>query len=93
MRTLTHKGYARIYVKDEKDIEKVKSIISEMDDFEYAYLPDDMITVYSEYPKTVYTHKFSDLDMDALTNECWKKGIYIWIYDEGVSDNRHAYML
>lgn len=80
---LTHKGYARIYVEHEDNIQLVKSIIREMDEFEYSYLPENLIAIHTEYPKVVYTHKFSDLNMNKLTAACWAKGIMIWVFDAG----------
>jgi len=84
MGTLTHKGYARIYIRVGSDIPRVEEIIKEMDPFEFDYLPPGMIAHYTHYPYTVYTGKFSDLDMDELTNKCWEKGIHIWVYDQGL---------
>lgn len=81
--TLTHKGYGRIYVEKRDDIEKVKETIRLMDEFEYSYLPDELITVYTDFPKVVYTHKFSDMDIADLTNRCWNLGIKIWVFDSG----------
>ena len=81
MNTLTNKGYGRIYVQNVEDIEKVKDIIKEMDEYEYEYLPRDLITTFRAYPSVVYTHKFNDLDLDALTATCWSRGILIWVFD------------
>lgn len=83
MRTLTHKGYGRIYVESETDIPKVKQIIEELDEFEFDYLPGKLIAPFSEYPAVVYTHKFSDLDMDDLTAVCWARGIKVFVFDSG----------
>ena len=64
-----HKGYGRFFVENEEDIAKVKEIIKEMDDFEYAYLPEDLITVFSdENMQSVYTHKFDDTHAIDLVN-------------------------
>ena len=81
--TLTHKGYGRIYVDTVENIEKVKAIIKEMDEFEHSYLPEKLITVFTEYPNVTYTHKFSDMNMSKLTDKCWKEGIHIWVFDAG----------
>lgn len=81
MNTLSHKNYGAIYVNDPEDIEKVKGIIKEMDEFEYGYLPKDLIKPFSEYPDVCYTQKFSDLDMDDLTAICWSRGIMIWVFN------------
>jgi len=83
MNTLQHKGYGRIYVEHEGDIDKVKDIIREMNQEEFEYLPHGLIALSSEYPKVVYTHKFSDLDMDALTATCWARGVRIWVFNAG----------
>lgn len=83
MRTFTHKGYGRIYVEDAESIEKVKSVIRQIDEYEYTYMPGELITLYSEYPNVRYVHKFSDLDLDELTATCWNLGIKIWIFDSG----------
>lgn len=81
--TLTRKGYGRIYVDTVENIEKVKAIIKEMDKFEYDYLPKDLITVYTEYPKVCYTHKFDGLDMNKFVANCWAVGIKVWVFDAG----------
>ena len=81
MNTFTHKGYGRIYVEKPDDILRVMSIIKEMDEYEFGYLPDQLITTFDQYPKVVYTHKFNDLDTDSLTATCWDRGIRIWVFD------------
>jgi hypothetical protein len=81
--TFTRKGYGRIYVYEEDDIEKVKDIILRMDDFEYEYLPHDFITTIDEYPRVVYTGKFDDLDINALTVLCLMEGVPIFAFDSG----------
>ena len=83
---LTSKGYARIYCENEADVAKVKAVIKELDEFEYGYLPPDLITAFSEYPELVYTHKFGDLDMNLLTAVCWSRGIKIWVLDNGLGE-------
>jgi len=83
MRTLQRKGFGRIYVENEGDIHLVEEIIEKMDVFEYDYLPKGMIAPFSEYPSVIYTHKFDNLDVDALTAICWKKDIHIWVFDTG----------
>ena len=83
MATLTHKGYGRIYVENELGIAKVKQIIGEIDVSELPYLPSNLISVFSEYPKVVYIGKFSDIDMNLLTAECWIQGVKVWVLDNG----------
>lgn len=83
MNTFTRKGYGRIYVEHEKQIDQVTSIIKEMDEYEFDYLPTGFITTISQYPHVVYTHKFDSLDYAALTAICWDKGIKIFCFDSG----------
>ena len=81
MMKFDRKAYGRIFVQKEEDIEKVKSIIKEMDEFEFGYLPEDFITVFSEKNmKAKYTHKFCDLDTQELTKRCWERGIYMFCW-------------
>ena len=81
--TLRRKGYARIYVENPDDVEKVKAIIKELDEFEYGYLPEKLVAPFSEYPALEYTHKFDSLCMNKLTAICWHRGIKIWACDNG----------
>ena len=81
MNTLSRKSYGAIYVNNTEDVTKVKEVIKKMDEFEYEYLPEELIKPFSEYPSVSYTHKFCDLDMDKLTAICWSKGIFIWVFD------------
>lgn len=79
----THKGYGRIYVEKQEDIQKVKDIIKEMDSFEYDYLPDDLIAVFTDKVITTYTGKFDDLDISVLMEKCWKQGVKMFCVDGG----------
>ena len=83
MRTLTHKGYSRLYALSYVDQAGVARVIKELDDYEYGYMPEDWIAHVSEYPKVVYTGKFSDLDMNLLTIACWRQGMPVWVFDAG----------
>jgi predicted RNA-binding protein with EMAP domain len=73
--SMPHKGYGRIYVEKKEDIQKVKDIIKQMDEFEYGYLPKDLITVFEGKKEMTYTHKFADLDINDLIIKCWNQGI------------------
>ena len=58
------------------DIDALKRLIKEIDEFEYGYLPDDLIAVFSEENmKSVYTYKFDDLNMTEVMCRAWAKGI------------------
>jgi len=87
MKTLTRKGYGRIYVTKPEDVEKVAAIVKELDEFEHGYLPANLIAPFSEFPRLTYTHKFDGLCMNRLTSACWTKGIYIWVCDNGTIEH------
>lgn len=71
-----HKGYGRIFVENETDIPVLKEIIREMDDFEFGYLPTDLIAVFSDKNmSSVYTYKFDDMNMTEVMCRAWSKGI------------------
>lgn len=70
------KGYGRLFVEKENDIDALKKLIKEIDEFEYGYLPDDLIAVFSEENmKSVYTYKFDDLNMTEVMCRAWAKDI------------------
>ena len=72
----SRKGYGRIFVEKYEDINKIKEIIKEMDEFEYSYLPEDFITVFSdENMKSKYTHKFDGMNMAEVMYRAWSQGI------------------
>lgn len=86
---------ARIFVKTESDIWKVKEIIRKMDEYEYEYLPDDLIAVYEPKIKNIggsqkyeiklaYTHKFDALDLNELAMRCFIAGVPICIWETGI---------
>lgn len=74
------KGYGRIFVEKQDDIQKIKDIIKEIDEYEYDYLPDKLISVFSEEEyRSVYTHKFCDMDMGAVLKIAWQRGIHCFV--------------
>jgi hypothetical protein len=91
--TFTKRGFGRIYVADAQDIDRVSAIIKQMDAFEHGYLPQGFIAPFSEYPKTLYAHKFSDLDLNDLTAACFKQNIFIFCFDSGFTEYPPAYTL
>lgn len=85
------KGYGRIFVEKEEDIEKVENIMKEIDEYEFEgyyprgdnpYCANDkkyrrLVTTYSEENyHSVYTHKFTDMDISKVLHEAWKQGIH-----------------
>jgi hypothetical protein len=73
---LNRKGYARIYTDKPENIDRIKAVIKDLDEFEYGYIPDELITVFNGSVEHVYNHKFDSIDMDDLMVACWKRGIH-----------------
>ena len=90
MRTFNRKGYGRIYIMNsdysDKQVLKVEECIKAIDEYEYEYMPDNIIGPIGEYPETVYNGKFDDIDLDYLTAKCASIGIYILCYIENMVD-------
>lgn len=80
-RTINRKSYGKIYVAKKEDIQKVKDIIKQMDQYEYDYLPNDLISVFEGHDgstRLTHTHKFDGLNINELMVKCWNEGIYIF---------------
>jgi hypothetical protein len=80
---LNRKGRARIYTDKLENIEKIKAIIKDLDEFEYDYLPKDLIAVFEGDVHYTWNHKFDSLDMDFVMQECWKQGIFAFYAIDG----------
>ena len=85
----TYKGYGRIYVQDQEDIQKVEDIIKEFDEFEWSYYPTSLVTTLDKYPNVVYVGKF-ELNFD-LKEECKKQNIPVFIFDSGFFHETKGY--
>ena len=75
------RGQGRIFVQCEEDIQKVRFIILELDPDEYTYLPEELITVYTntlEDPAELVDLRKFEIDINELTEECIRNGIWIW---------------
>lgn len=48
MTTLNHKGYARFITDSKENVERIKEIIKDMDDFEYRYMPKDIFFIINK---------------------------------------------
>ena len=88
--TFNRKGYGRIFVEKESDIEKVEDIIREIDEYEFeGYYPtgnylggnnERLVTVFSkENFKSIYVGKFDDMDMTQVLKKAWEQGIHCFI--------------
>ena len=81
----SRKSYGRIFVDKEENVEKVKALIREMDEFEYTYLPDNFIATFEKSKRdgcmeTVYTYKFDNLCTNELSRRCWEQGIMVFCW-------------
>ena len=89
--TLPRKSHARIFTTSLENVEKIKNIMKDMDDFEYEYFPKDLIT-YSKPSLAkigdkdcykiplIYTGKFDEMDMNELSIRCMMENIPIYIW-------------
>lgn len=76
----SRKTYGRIFVQKPEHIQIVKDTIKEVDEFEYEYMPSDLVAVYPDEKGFIYLHKF-EIDKDELTKSCIAKGVWIWCVD------------
>lgn len=88
MRSFPYKGYGRIIVKSSEDTIKVKAILKAMDEFEFPYLPDDLITEDEE--DSVYVGKFQP-DLDRFEELCKEQKIEVKILEETRAENQGIY--
>lgn len=89
--TFCRKGWGRIFVEKEEDIQKVKDVMKEIDSYEFeGYYPTgnhlggngELIAVFNEENlHAIYTHKFDSMDMTKVLVECWKRGIKCFMID------------
>lgn len=84
------KGYGRIFVDKQEDVEKIKEIMWEIDPHEMEwYYPsgnyvgssgDELVTVFTpENYRSVYVGKFDDMDMTRVLEKAWEKGIHCFV--------------
>lgn len=94
MEKLPHKGYARIFVQKEEDVEIVNNVLDSMDEFEASYRPKNLVTTFKGKGciPLIYNGKYSDLDMDFAKALCAEKGIFILIYKTSDYDQDTDYL-
>lgn len=84
------KGYGRIFVEKEEDIQAIEDIMKEIDpeEFEGYYPIGDylgghnrrLVTTFSEESfKSIYVGKFDDMDMTQVLKKAWDKGIHCFV--------------
>jgi hypothetical protein len=64
--TFPRKTYGCIFVEKEEDIPKVKEIIRKMDEYEYTYLPEGLIKVFTPDIRNFSTGILNDNPKDHL---------------------------
>ena len=79
----TYKGYGRIYVKKEEDIKKVENILKSLDEFEFDYYPEGLVTTLDYYPNVIYVGKYEP--NFNIEDECISKGIQVFVFDAKMS--------
>lgn len=82
-----YKGFGRIIVGSEADKQRVSEILREIDDFEFGYMPKDMIAVEGiDSTHLVYVGKFEP-DLDELDKRLKAEGIGYNIQEETYMDH------
>jgi len=78
---MVRKTYGRIFVRKAADVERVTSIMKEMDYSEVdCYMPHGVVVVWPGLKDAIltYTHKF-EIRIDELRFRCWEAGIEVMI--------------
>lgn len=84
--TFNRKSYWAIYVDTKENIARVKEIIKIVDEYEYDYIPSDLIKPMSDFWQVWYTWKFDDIDMGIIEKLCFNEGIHILCYNNWLCD-------
>ncbi len=79
MTAFTYKGYGRIYTNPE-NIQDVKNIIQELDEFEWEYYPESLVGFWDDYPIVVYVGKF-ELDEEKFKQICKERNIPVFVFN------------
>lgn len=94
------KSYGCIFTDSQENVQKIRSLIAEINDFEAGYMPDDIVRVFSPRfngDKTsvsiglAYTGKFYEIDLNQLMLVCWAKGVPMWYMQGNYSDTDCVY--
>ena len=89
MTAFTYKGYGHIYTNLE-NIQDVENIIQELDEFEWSYYPEGLVTSWDRYPYVKYVGKF-ELDGEKFKELCKERNIPVFIFDAGMDDWTSGY--
>lgn len=86
MTAFTYKGYGRIYT-DREYIKQVEKIIEELDEFEWGYYPEGLVSSWDKYPNVIYVHKF-ELDENKFKQICKERNIPVFVFNS--YDNEYS---
>lgn len=77
MKTFNNGAEGRIYTDTQENVERIKQIIKNIDEFEYPYLPDDFVAVWRDGADIdlIPNWKFYGLDLQKIEKECTFKNI------------------
>lgn len=87
----SRKGYGRIFVEEEEDVQVLEDIMQEIDPYEFeGFYPtgnfvgggpqNRLTTAFSEDNfKSVYIGKFDDMDMIEVLKRAWARGIHCFV--------------
>lgn len=90
MTAFTYKGYGRIYTNPE-NIKEVETIIKELDEFEWSYYPEKLVTSWDEYPNVEYVGKFEMTETTKFKEICKERNIPVFIFDAFMDYNTFGY--
>lgn len=89
--SFTYKGYGRIYVRGEH-VSLVEAWIKAQSEFEWSYYPEGLVTLATEYPRSIYVGKFEP-DLADLKQKCKDSRVPIFVLNAGTDDCNPAYLL
>jgi hypothetical protein len=90
MTAFTYKGYGRIYTNPE-NIKEVEAIIKELDEFEWSYYPEKLVTSWDEYPSVEYIGKFELTETIKFKEICKERNIPVFIFDAFMNSYTRGY--
>lgn len=85
----TYKGYGRIYVKTQEDIQRVENLLKELDEYEFDYYPENLVTTLDRYPNVIYVGRYEPYF--NIQEECNSVGIEVFVFDAGMVDSPAGY--
>jgi hypothetical protein len=79
----TYRGYGRIYVLREEDLELAEKLLRNSDPYEYEmYGVPNLITTADNYPHVIYLHKYEP-KLRVFRELCKENNLPVVIFDSG----------